>query len=299
MKDPIKIIHKFKNNNRRIQYHIYIFVGSLVNEDILKILESIKNKDFYNTMINLSKKNYKLLEDYYGEYWYKFFFINRHIKNQISNILKNNTKKKMIINKFGKDWFTKHFETITLSKIEFSFASNYYSYLLARKKIKTKTRKVGIDFRTYKEQGSLEENRTTISGGGETDEIIDILDEEITKETDDETEKVISDEDLDDEVVEDFDLDELTNLYSMTDIESSKMITETSKLIGEAINDKNWDKKVEKTEQKYNDKLDVIPYDTKLEDIFKKIYITDEYIFKDDTIKNMKKKNSNIYTIKS
>ena len=293
MKDPIKIIHKFKNNNRRIQYHIYIFVGSLVNEEILKILESIKNKDFYNTMINLSKKNYKLLEDYYGEYWYKFFFVNRHIKNQISNILKNNTKKKMIINKFGKDWFSKHFETIILSKIEFSFASNYYSYLLARKKIKTKTRKVGMDFRTYKEQGSLDENMATkynVTGGGETDEIIDILDEEITKETDDETEKVISDEDLDDEVVEDFDLDELTKLYSMTDIESSKMITETSKLIGNAINDKNWEKKVEKTEQKYNDELDAIPYDTKLEDIFKKIYITNEYIFKDDTIKNMKNK---------
>jgi len=41
MKDPIKIIHKFKNNNRRIQYKNYIFVGPLVPEDIIKILELI------------------------------------------------------------------------------------------------------------------------------------------------------------------------------------------------------------------------------------------------------------------
>ena len=31
MEDPIKVIHRFKNNNRKIQYMCYIFVGSLVN----------------------------------------------------------------------------------------------------------------------------------------------------------------------------------------------------------------------------------------------------------------------------
>jgi hypothetical protein len=45
MKDPIKIIHKFKNHNRRIQYKVYIFVGSLVPQDIIKILD--KQPDLY------------------------------------------------------------------------------------------------------------------------------------------------------------------------------------------------------------------------------------------------------------
>ena len=27
MDDPIKIIFKYKNNNRRTQYHTYIFIG--------------------------------------------------------------------------------------------------------------------------------------------------------------------------------------------------------------------------------------------------------------------------------
>ena len=39
MKNPIKIIHKFKNNNLRIQYKIFIFVGSLLDESIMKILK--------------------------------------------------------------------------------------------------------------------------------------------------------------------------------------------------------------------------------------------------------------------
>ena len=53
MKDPIKIIHKFKNVNKRIQYKIFIFVGSLVPDDILKILDIIKTKDFFNSLITL------------------------------------------------------------------------------------------------------------------------------------------------------------------------------------------------------------------------------------------------------
>ena len=56
MKNPYKIIHKFKNNNGRIQYMIYIFVGPLIDNEILKILDSFANKDFYNTISTISKK---------------------------------------------------------------------------------------------------------------------------------------------------------------------------------------------------------------------------------------------------
>ena len=82
MKDPIKIIHKFKNNNRRIQYKVYVFVGSLVQKDIMKILDSITDKDFYITLNTLSKTDHEQLEQFYGEYWYEKFFISHHIKFQ-------------------------------------------------------------------------------------------------------------------------------------------------------------------------------------------------------------------------
>ena len=91
MKDPIKIIHKFKNNNRKIQYKVYIFIGPIVPDEILNILETIKDTDLYTTFINLSKKNYNKLEGYYGEFWYYHFFINYHMQEQINNI--NNTGK--------------------------------------------------------------------------------------------------------------------------------------------------------------------------------------------------------------
>ena len=59
MKDPIKIIHKFKNNNRSIQYNTYIFIGNLVNEEIKNILSIIKDKDLFNSLISLNKKKIK------------------------------------------------------------------------------------------------------------------------------------------------------------------------------------------------------------------------------------------------
>ena len=43
MKNPVKIIHKFKNNNRRIQYKIYIFIGSQVPKNIMEILDNFSD----------------------------------------------------------------------------------------------------------------------------------------------------------------------------------------------------------------------------------------------------------------
>jgi len=93
MKDPIKIIHKFKNNNRRIQYKVYIFIGSLIPNDIYKLLESIKDKDFYTSLNSLSIADYNKLVNFYGEFWYEKFFISYHINAQ-RNIINSTPKKK-------------------------------------------------------------------------------------------------------------------------------------------------------------------------------------------------------------
>jgi len=72
MNDPKKIIWKYKNNHRRNQYSIYIFVGK-VETDVMKILEKIKELNLYNALISLSKNELKKIENFYGEYWYKKF----------------------------------------------------------------------------------------------------------------------------------------------------------------------------------------------------------------------------------
>jgi len=309
MKDPIKIIHKFKNNNRRIQYKVYIYIGSLVPKDILKILESMTEKDLYTTLNTLSKNEYSELEKLYGEYWYEKFFISYHINSQRNIINSTSAKKKSIESKYGKEWYNKHISEPPVKKVSYSFSASYYNYLLMRNKIKTQTRKVEMDFRTYgdidkptssslllreNEEPDIKESENTDNEqtGGKEDSDVDTDEQSTnenneTKEDDDEDEtQVISEEDFEEQVEEDFDLDEITKLYTTADVESSKSIIETSKLISEAINDKKWEKSTENLEKKYDDTQEELTYDAKLEDIYKKYYVTEQYIFKDDTLEN-------------
>ena len=37
MDDPIKIISKIKNNNKRIHYHVHIFFGDILNQKLYEI----------------------------------------------------------------------------------------------------------------------------------------------------------------------------------------------------------------------------------------------------------------------
>ena len=279
MNNPIKIIHKFNNNNRRNQYIVYIFIGSVVDDDINNILDSIRKKSLYETLDFLSKNKIDKLANFYDEYWYRFFFNKYHIEDQKTLILKSPSKKKVLVTKFGKDWFSKHFEVYTTKRSEYSFAANYYDYLVSRNKIKTKSRKQESDFTTYQVGGNDDE--ATIKE--------DNIDEKIEEE-DMEDAKIETIEDLDEEVVEDFDIDELTKLYSMDEVVSDKSIQETAKLISDATKDKSWLKESDLTEVDFNEKLEDIQYDSKLEDIYEKVYIREQYIFMDDTIKIMRNK---------
>jgi len=275
MNDPIKIIHKFKNNYKRIQYKVYIFLGELIDEDIQKILESIKNKDFFNSLMYLSNKNLKILEEFYGNRWYEFFFISYHIKSQIKIIESNASKKKEIEAKFGKEWYGIHINIERLQRISYSFNSFYQDNLLDKKKKDNQKVNIDIDFKTHDNQ----------LGGNDEDD-----DENIIEEIPEDEENEMNEEDLDEIIEDNFDLDEISKLYTNENEENIKIINQTSKLISEAINDKKWEKKIEDIQLTYDSSLDNITYDSRLEDIFNKYYIYDEYIFKDDTIKTMRNK---------
>ena len=101
MKNPIKIIHKIKNNNRKIHYKVYIFIGSLVPSNIMEILKDIEEDDLLTTLLNITKKKYSEIEEYYGEFWYKLFFINEHVRGTIKYIIDTASKKKDLLNKYG------------------------------------------------------------------------------------------------------------------------------------------------------------------------------------------------------
>lgn len=328
MKNPLKIIHKFKNNNRRIQYKVYIFIGNIIDDSLMKILNNIQDKDLLTTFNLLSTKEIKELESFYGKKWYEFFFISDHINFQINSIKSNSSKRKALETKLSKEWVDNFLDEPVIKKVSYSYSSSYYNYLLAKNKIKTLTRKNEVDFRTYQldksviiEQDSniqvINPNLLEQKGGvnfsirklnlfnqigaqvSDDDELdIDSGDDNddvdlptIIDDVEDENKEVVITEDqLDEEVEGNFNLEELNKMYISTDIESNKQVKETLKLISEALNDKKWEKTTENLTKSYDDSLDNITYDSKLEEVYKKIYITSQYIFMDDTIKTIRNK---------
>ena len=124
MNDPIKVIWKYKNNHRRVQYNTYIFIGKVENE-IMKILEKIGNLNLYNTWTSLSKIEYKKMESVYGEFWYKLFFNTYHVHYTISLIKDSTTQKKDLTDKLGDTWIKKHIEEHELmeKKLLYSYES--------------------------------------------------------------------------------------------------------------------------------------------------------------------------------
>lgn len=115
MDDPIKIIWRYKNSQRRLQYHIYIYIGN-VPKDVLKILNNIASLNFYDTLISLTKAEFMRLEEYYGKMWYLKLFNTYHINYIINLVKESSTQKKELTDKFGQVWITDHIEKHTIMK---------------------------------------------------------------------------------------------------------------------------------------------------------------------------------------
>ncbi len=122
MDDPIKVIYKYKNANRRIQYNMYVFVGFIHSSKVSKVLEKFKELNLFQTLTSLSDPDVKLMESTYGENWYEKFFNHYHLQFSIENIRKSKSKSKDIQSKYGKKWYEKHIEGFKLKKpIEYNY----------------------------------------------------------------------------------------------------------------------------------------------------------------------------------
>ena len=123
MNDPIKVIWKYKNNNKRTQYNTYIFVGDSIPHEIVKILDKIAELKLYDVWIALSKTEYKKMEEFYGENWYNKFFNTYHINSTIFLIRESSTQKSELIDKFGQEWYELHVSSKKLieKKIIYSY----------------------------------------------------------------------------------------------------------------------------------------------------------------------------------
>jgi hypothetical protein len=124
MNDPIKIIWKFKNNNRRTQFHTYIFVGN-INPDIMAILRKIEDFNLYDALSQLHKTEYKKLEAFYGQRWYAHFYNTYHIDATMRMLRDSSLQKQELADKHGDEWVTNHVASYTpvQKKLIYSYES--------------------------------------------------------------------------------------------------------------------------------------------------------------------------------
>ena len=335
MDDPIKIIHKFKNHNRKNQYNILIFVGNILSDSTNKVLKKIKDKNLYNTLIDLNTRDLEILNTNYGPNWYQKFFINKHINNTFKIIKQNESKQNEIIKKYGKEWYDTHINShITTSKTIYS----YQTLFKYEKELKMKTTKAKIDTQTndndikYKLESTstlsdteivkqisnriqLENNITQIikqnsnesttysdelfnSSFNNLSESYNKLTEPTSPESPESEELIdineienINEKELNINNIDEYDIEELEQI-SKEDVEYNKDVDNINKSLYQIIDKTD----IEKTDNKigeitkWDNTKDNLMYDDELINVYSKIYIYNQYISKDDTIKIIKNK---------
>ncbi|QKF93820.1 putative very early transcription factor VETF [Fadolivirus algeromassiliense] len=157
MDDPIKIIYKYKNNNRRVQYNMYVFIGDIPN-NIYKILKKIQDKQLYESLILLTKEELTSISKYYGDKWYNKFFNTYHINSTIEQIRKNKKQQDELIKKIGQEWYDMHIKSYELMDkiILYNYEALIKDEILRkeqkRKKSKQKEDEKELDYTTIKKQ---------------------------------------------------------------------------------------------------------------------------------------------------
>ncbi len=188
MDDPIKIILKYKNDNQRTHYNIYIFIGD-VPKKVHKVLLEIQNLNLYDCFVKLSNEDLLTLTKFYGDFWYKKIFNTYHINNIIDLISKNKNQETEVTKVRGKQWYEQHIKAYLL--VERRILYNYGSIIkddLLRKEYKKRrlvlmAEKDVIDFTEGKKTtidtftGSSDETKSQIteSSIADSEKVFDVL----------------------------------------------------------------------------------------------------------------------------
>lgn len=320
MDDPIKLIFKFKNNNKYAQHHLYVFVGN-VDNNIMKTLDKIKDITLYDAWNNLEKKDLVILEDKYGEFWYKKFYVTEHINATVSIILDVKQRQDDIIKKHGSDWFSKHIKDFSISDKKVFYS---YDYIVAQEFETTKMKKklrlyqdkdLNEIFTTKKKRLASNVNlklqkRTLLELEGKTGGKIKANDGthnfikaikslELSKskfepdefgfdeESEIDTNTTTQDSETDDDDSEN--IDDIEQQYAqLQDAEIDSNIEETKKELDKIIKGKSLT--LHGVVLDFDISKDDLTFNEELSNLFNKKYITSQYILKDDTIKTIKEK---------
>lgn len=345
MNDPVKIIHKYKNNNGRVQYCIHIFIGDIVDEKCMKVLKKIKNLDLYKSWTSLDEREREIIEKNYGEFWYEKFFNSYHISNTIEITEKNPDRIRELRSIYQEKWITDHI--INFQK-RLEVVTFNYEYTIKEERERKMVKKVMaqqkqevedfVDYTTVSKTGHALSNfpkefsrpvNYCSDESSEEEEVDDFgLEDFISSDSEAEIVDLSSDSEdsdldpnqlggeIEPEPTTDFtvaenveiDFENLLQEQENTDFdmeverdvgdieliftdldEADKNIKVTTKEIKEAISEKMYEK-INKQVEDFDSSKDNNMFDENLKDVYSKNYITYQYIFDDDTIKNIRNK---------
>jgi hypothetical protein len=123
--EPIKLIYKYKNNNRKSQYLTYIFLGEL-GKRYESILKKIEKLNLYDTLLTLSRDEELKLMKAFGDLWMTKFFNIYHISAFVNKLDKKPDMKKELLQKYDKEWvsnFISNFKNeVIFKKINYSYS---------------------------------------------------------------------------------------------------------------------------------------------------------------------------------
>lgn len=75
---PFKVIHKYTNKDNITVYSIYVFVGQCA-KPIKNVLAKIQDMSLHDLLLKLDPKCNKILDDFYGHGWFRYFYNKHHI----------------------------------------------------------------------------------------------------------------------------------------------------------------------------------------------------------------------------
>ena len=278
MDNPVKLIYKYKNLNKRVNYEIFIFLGTFLDDNVKKILRKIENLSFYDSLIELSIKEVDILKKIYGEKWYLKFFILDHLELSFNLIEKTETKKKEIIKKYTSKWLEDNIDVF--SGYDKSMYSFQYLY--------NKERELRLKAKKFREKKFRNRNLFQQIGGNDQDDYENYEENKDDDDNDDLETTQILDKNSTFDDVDEFDIDELKDMYKEVDIDEN--ISNTSKMIDQIMKDDEKNITSKNKLIKFPNTNNSNIYDGSLKNSFKKNYIFENYLYQDDTIKKIKEK---------
>lgn len=327
--EPIKLIYKYKNNNRKSQYITYIFLGE-IGKKYENILKKIEKLSLYDSLITLSRDEELKLMKGFGELWMTKFFNIYHISAFVNKLDKKLDMKRELLKKYDKEWldnFISNFKNeVIFKKINYSYSDLIkfqYKVKMGKKLEKVMLEKEDIEdisFKTkektdkgtnilYEIKEILKGGETVTQYGGQFEESeyieeplddfddVPIEDEFDMEEAYQEKKEAVIDEESEEDVGSVISEEPVEEEVDLEEIEKIYQIEDVDKNVintGTMISNILENNKIIEKKDNYMIKFDTSQDDDidnqDLSQVYDKKFIYSHYIYKDDSIKVVKNK---------